>query len=159
MLSVEISDGGQVALGAVATVIAPLGDRAPGMGIVHCVHGGAGIPFKDCVVFVAGQGTAESVIDSTVGVTQVRAIVYGTDVRVQGGFGDVVPLPVFCARGGLESQFRFAVQIEIVGGDLCEMGTGRDVDAQIHPPETAAVQFIGIDVNIPGMPADFTAVE
>ena len=137
MDAVQISDGGQVAVGAVGVAVAPGAVLAASRDIVHRGHRGTGAAVEDGQVLLALHDAAQ-------GAALVLAV-------VSIGVADHLAGAVLGGVGGLADHLRAAVAVEVVDDELGVVGAGPDVAAEIDPPQALARELDTVDVDLAGV--------
>ena len=119
-LAVEIRDGGEEAVDAVAVGVAPVADRAARDDVGRGRQRGAGLAVEDGEELGPGQDVARRV------------------APVGGGIADHGARAVNGAVRGLARDLGFAVAVEVVDDELRVVRARADVAAEVDPPQPRA---------------------
>ena len=157
--TVETSHGGEIALATVAigasvvlvVHVAPV-DSAGGLAAIFHIAIGvvedgvkclAGLPFEDGEVFLPTID-ASATHHPTPGVRGVLDDIFRSRLV------DIPSLSVEASRGRLAHQLGLAIAVEVIDHVLGVMRSGTDVPAQVDAPQPCAVEFVAVDIDIPG---------
>src|SRR5665647_1524433 len=132
-LPVEVGNPGEEPVDAVAVAVAPVGDVAPGRGVVDGVDGGTGLAVEDGEELRAGQDVTGA--GAVVGVFVTDHLTHAVDRAVR----------------GLDHDLGLAVAVEVEHEQLGVVRSGPDVAAHGDAPQLLALEGVGVDEDLTGV--------
>ena len=148
---VEVSGGGEHAVGAVGVAVAPVHGVAALRDVGLAVHGLTGHAVEDGDVFrtgedAAGHGPLPPVVFAPL-LLWLRCLgLSGGSVAVVGsGVADHLALCVAGAVGGAHHHFGAAVTVEVADDERYVMRPAADVDAHVDAPEQRTVEAVAVE--------------